>query len=682
MASSKPPTEEQQPPPYTTTPGEPKRSSVASALSTVGKEVLSLKEGCTMTGGDWGSFTQLFFDNLSTLLGALYAIQGLGSTASFGDIAVSQDVMNDIVWNKIAPGVGITLFLGNLYYTWQAIRLTKKYNRQYTAQPYGINTPGAFAFVFNIIYTVFFTEGGGDEAFLKAYKVALAANFITGLISIVLGCFGMQILKFVPPAGLLVPIAGVGIAFLGLENIANSVSAPLVGYNAILWVYLGWYAGVRIGYKNFRLPEALQVIIVGCIMGWATGLNKPEDVTDAVKLVKWYGPTWTASEMFQDFSSLPDYLGIIIPLGISATATTLMCLVSAKEAGDPFPVRESMIADGVGTCIASFFGSPFGTVIYIGHPVYKRNGAKVGYSLVNGSVFLIFSWFGILALIQSIVNQPTIGPIVFFVGLQVNEEALNFMPSRQYSAYIIGLFPSIFDWLVNISSRSPLIDDTFSYDVSSVGSPAWMGVLNWKNGSLLVSLLWTSMLVNVIDRQWVMAAIWAIISSLFAVFGIIHSFSAGFSNFSSASWQYCYGADDATCWEYSEQWMEFTAYLMMAATFVILHVTQKYDDHMKDPIDDESRHAFDDWYKDAYKYKDADTGDIRDSRIPLTAGEMKAAVDGVAADGEETAPAVHNYGNEGADAMKVVYGSGHPEEEQHNIGNEAATALKVAVDEA
>ena len=92
--------------------------------------------------------------------------------------------------------------------------------------------------------------------------------------------------------------------------------------------------------------------------------------------------------MFQDFSSLPDYLGIIIPLGISATATTLMCLVSAKEAGDPFPVRESMIADGVGTCIASFFGSPFGTVIYIGHPVYKRNGAKVGYSLVNGSVFL------------------------------------------------------------------------------------------------------------------------------------------------------------------------------------------------------------------------------------------------------------------------------------------------------
>lgn len=42
--------------------------------------------------------------------------------------------------------------------------------------------------------------------------------------------------------------------------------------------------------------------------------------------------------MFQDFGLISDYLGIVIPIGISAAATTLMCLVSAKEAGDPYPV--------------------------------------------------------------------------------------------------------------------------------------------------------------------------------------------------------------------------------------------------------------------------------------------------------------------------------------------------------
>lgn len=74
-----------------------------------------------------------------------------------------------------------------------------------------------------------------------------------------------------------------------------------------------------------------------------------------------------------------------------------------------------MIADGIGTMIASFFGSPFGTVVYIGHPAYKRSGALSGYSLTNGLIYLVLSWFGILALVQSIVNQATIGPIVLFV---------------------------------------------------------------------------------------------------------------------------------------------------------------------------------------------------------------------------------------------------------------------------
>jgi adenine/guanine/hypoxanthine permease len=170
-------------------------------------------------------------------------------------------------------------------------RMSTKYGRQYTAQPYGLNTPAAFAFIFNIMYTVFFAEGGGDEAFLKGYKVALAANFVTGLISVFLGIFGRSILKVVPPAGLLVPIAGIGVAFLGLEQLSNSIAAPIVGYSAIMWVYLGWYANVRMGFGKYRLPEAVQVILVGVILGWATGLNDPQATKDATQYVRWWGPS-------------------------------------------------------------------------------------------------------------------------------------------------------------------------------------------------------------------------------------------------------------------------------------------------------------------------------------------------------------------------------------------------------
>jgi hypothetical protein len=47
---------------------------------------------------------------------------------------------------------------------------------------------------------VYYSEGGGDQAFIKGYNVMLLANFLTGLVGIFLGCFGLMILKVVPPA--------------------------------------------------------------------------------------------------------------------------------------------------------------------------------------------------------------------------------------------------------------------------------------------------------------------------------------------------------------------------------------------------------------------------------------------------------------------------------------------------
>lgn len=134
------------------------------------------------------------------------------------------------------------------------------------------------------------SQATADEKFYEAYKVALVANFLTGVISAVLAVFGPLILKVVPPAALLVPIAGIGIAFLGLEQTAYSIAAPIVGYSCLAWVYLGWYAKVRIGYGKWRCPEALQVILIGVILGWATGLNDPETLKSAASLVRWLGP--------------------------------------------------------------------------------------------------------------------------------------------------------------------------------------------------------------------------------------------------------------------------------------------------------------------------------------------------------------------------------------------------------
>jgi AGZA family xanthine/uracil permease-like MFS transporter len=206
-----------------------------------------------------------------------------------------------------------------------------------------------------------------------------------------------------------------------------------------------------------------------------------------------------------------------------------------------------------------------------------------------------------LALIQSVVNAATIGPIVFFVGLMICEEALNFMPSRHYAAFIIGLFPSVYDWVVNISQRSPLTSDGVFNNNYPTGSEGFIGALAWKRGALLVSMVWVAMIVMVLDRKWIKAGIWAMVGAAFSVFGIMHVPEAGFKNWNSPTLEQCdlNALPEPSCWENAKQWQFFLSYIMLAATFGLIDLAKRFDSSIKEEVDDESAHAFDDWFKDA-----------------------------------------------------------------------------------
>jgi len=162
--------------------------------------------GITFGSGDFVSLFSLFFDNLSSILGLAGAILGLNPTNA---------LLQEIVYERIIPATGFMLFLGNVYYSYQAIRMTKKYGRPFTAQPYGVNGAGGFPFVFGIIYGVYFSipvlctedtctpEQALDEEnsrILTAWQVCVTANFLTGLINIALAFVGRFIVKYFPVA--------------------------------------------------------------------------------------------------------------------------------------------------------------------------------------------------------------------------------------------------------------------------------------------------------------------------------------------------------------------------------------------------------------------------------------------------------------------------------------------------
>ena len=338
--------------------------------------------------------------------------------------------LQEILYQRIIPAAGIMLFLGNVYYTWQAIRLSRKYKRAYTAQPYGLNTAGGFPFIFGIIYGVYFSyqmvcteETCTAEELLAeennridlAWRVCVSANFLTGIINIVLGFFGTFMMNHFPVAAMLVPLAGIGFTWLALNQIAANFATPAIGLVPVFLIFTQYYGMGRIHLlKGFYLPEAVPVVTFGIIAGWAYGTQG--DVVAPVT-----GGAWIGDAFIRGFSDIGTYIGIVLPFSIAASFTDMMCLVSAQKAGDPFPIRETMVADGIGTLIGAMLGSPFGTVIYVGHPVHKRVGAGTGYSIMNGFIYLILCLAGVIPTVLSIVPVIAIGPIILIFGLMICE---------------------------------------------------------------------------------------------------------------------------------------------------------------------------------------------------------------------------------------------------------------------
>ena len=80
---------------------------------------------------------------------------------------------------------------------------------RFFVQPFGINTPGAFAFVNAILIPVYFTKGAE-----MAWKVGVAANFFQGCIEVSLAVVGPLIQRVVPMVALLTSISSIGLAFL------------------------------------------------------------------------------------------------------------------------------------------------------------------------------------------------------------------------------------------------------------------------------------------------------------------------------------------------------------------------------------------------------------------------------------------------------------------------------------
>ncbi len=443
-----------------------------------------------------------------------------------------------LIYGRILPGVAISFLVGNLFYAWQAFKLaTREMRADVCALPYGISTPGLFAHIFLVMLParqLAIARGIPDpERF--AWHAGLVACFLGGLLEFGCAFFAAQIRRHTPQAAMLSTLAGVGLGFLGLGFLFQIFASPVTGLVTLVLVFIVFFGQVK-----FRggIPATLVVLAAGTALAWITGLA-PVGGPNATPLahLRLYFPVPVPDELWTALTGghIVAYLSVVIPIGLLGVLASLQNIESAAAAGDDYPVRPSLVVNGLGTLAGALFGSPFPTSIYIGHPAWKKLGARAGYSVLNGVAITVVCLTGTMAALTWLIPAEAGIAIILWIGVIITVQAFEVTPKRHFAAVVVGLFPGLAAWTMLIVKTSltaagvgtpggPTLDPALVKTAHAAGAFIGGGFA-LEQGFLYSAMIWAAIVVCIVDRQWTRAAIWSGVGALLALCGLMHSYA-------------------------------------------------------------------------------------------------------------------------------------------------------------
>ncbi len=459
--------------------------------------------------GDLDGFFGLFVDNLIQLV--------LITTLCTGLLGMSDSLL----FKRVLPGVAISLLVGNLFYAWQARRLTARTGRLATALPYGVNTVSLFAFVLFVMLPV--ARATGDVEL--AWRFGLAACFGSGVIEL-LGAFVAGWIKaHTPRAALLATLAGIALTFISMDFAFRIFADPLVGLAPLGVLFMAYIGRQRLWHG---VPGGLAAVVLGALLAWVMG-RMDGAVLQSAWHVAWYPPLPVISDLLAAVidPALFGYLSVIVPMGLFNLVGSLQNLESAEAAGDRYPVRASLLANGGGTMVAALFGSCFPTTIYIGHPAWKQMGAGYGYSVANGVVVTLLVLTGGVAGVVALVPVEAGAALLLWIGVVITTQAFRETPAHHAPAVVMGLIPALAAWgwmMVEQGLRAAGSDAGGALTALQQQFPAISGMLALERGFIFTSMILAAFTVALLERHWRVAALWMVVASGMSLVGLIHGY--------------------------------------------------------------------------------------------------------------------------------------------------------------
>ena len=459
--------------------------------------------------GDWDGFFGLFFSTLPDLL----LIVALGPLCGF---------TVEFVTRQILPGLALSIFVGNLFYSWQARQLALRTGRDdVTAIPFGVNTPTVFAYIFLVMLPVF--RATHDPHL--TWEVGLFACFLSGIVQTA-GAFCTDWLRRTTPrAALLCPLAGIGLAYLCLGFILRVFQVPELALVPSVILLTLYGSNLRL---PGRFPAALFCLLVGAFLTFALkalGWSRLPPAA-AVMTAGFYLPHPANVFSFLTHDQGWKYLAVILPMSLLDLIVSLQVLESVKVAGDDYATVPSLFVNGLSTLAAACFGSAFPTITYFGHMGFKALGARSGYSAMSGALMMVVCVTGLVPIILRFVPVEVVAIIIVWFGLVMMGQAFTEVPPAHALAVAFGLVPMLAGWALSlVDSALHAAGSSLQQTAAQFGGelPIY-GLIALGQGSVLTSMVWAATLVYIVDRHFLRAAVWLGAGAVLSCFGLIHAY--------------------------------------------------------------------------------------------------------------------------------------------------------------
>lgn len=462
--------------------------------------------------GDINGFFGLFSNVLTNFLAAI----GLLAAIS---------MPSDIIYGSIVPGTAISIGIGSIIFAIQAKKASiQRGATNVTALPYGLSVPHYFIVVFGVILPVYLQT----ENWAIAWSTGIAWNLVQGIIMTLGAVVGPFIQKYIPRSALLGSLTGLALTYIAMNPMGEIFSTPYIGLLTLIIVLAGWIAHKKL---PGNIPAGLLAIIIGMLFAWGTGYMDVASVQEAISASSISLPSFALSELFEGFSYLSPFLAAAIPLAIYDFLESLDNIESAEVGGDKYSTSLSLLIPGLLTILGSFLGSVFPTIIYIGHPGWKTAGARVGYSLATGVSILVLAFIGLMRLVISVIPLVALLPILVYIAMTIGTQAFSTAKEKHLPAMILGLMPFIASFVTLQVDNALTAAGTSAHEVgfnllqeNGVYYEGW-SILGASD--ILVSMMLITIIIYLIEHNYKLSAIYALVTAALSYFGFIHAGELG-----------------------------------------------------------------------------------------------------------------------------------------------------------